>query len=307
MKRNILVFMVMVFWVLGLVPIKALAQTETVLDRVSVNLWPEYDRPSVLIFYDISLTSETELPAELTISIPEASGGPFAVASYQPDGELVYIPYETTNKDNQWIEVNFTTTSLDSRLEFYDPSLVKNGISRKYVYTWPGDYPVNQFLINVQQPIDAENLQTNPNLGQGSLNNDGMTYYGADVGSLSNGQTYQLELSYDKTTETLSEDSLPVEPVAPIDSRSASSNILTSALWWLLIILGIGLLVGGGIWYWRTGHRPQIPQIRRRHKSSSNLEKVESEENPEIYCHQCGKRAMQGDRYCRVCGIQLRV
>jgi hypothetical protein len=69
------------------------------------------------------------------------------------------------------------------------------------------------------------------------------------------------------------------------------------------------LLGGGAYWYWRSG-RQQAPEPKRkrgaRRSSSERIEEA-GEVSGHIYCHQCGKRAAQGDRFCRACGTQLRI
>ena len=126
-------------------------------------------------------------------------------------------------------------------------------------------------------------------------------YYTATIGSLSFGQPLVIELEYQKDDDELSINNLEVGPTAPIEG---TQSMLLTALPWVLGILGVALIVGGIYWYWQSGRqRPAIKQ-RSRHKSESAKEIQPSEGY--IYCHQCGKRALTGDRFCRVCGTQLR-
>ena len=61
----------------------ALAQSEVKLSSMEVDLWPEYDRPNVLVIYRITLPPTTTLPVDLSFRIPAAAGEPSAVAVRQ--------------------------------------------------------------------------------------------------------------------------------------------------------------------------------------------------------------------------------
>jgi hypothetical protein len=77
---------------------------------------------------------------------------------------------------------------------------------------------------------------------------------------------------------------------------------------WILGFLGIALIAGGGWWYWRSGlskERSPAGAARPRRKPSTSREPAASPEGY-VYCHECGKRAGPGDRFCRACGARLR-
>jgi len=291
------------------------AQSPDELSSVRVRLWSEYDQPEMLVIYDLTLPAGTPLPATLKIRIPKTAGEPHAVASRELDGSLVNLPVVTEVASGDWISIEFTATTLDSRMEFYDPALVKDGTSRSYTYIWPGDYNVASLEIEVQQPVDATNMSLSPSMGGGVLGGDGLMYFGIQVGALEKGQSYQQNIEYQKATDTLSTELLTIEPAGPIDSGSAISTGFASFLPWLLFILGLLLLAGGGYWYWRLGRKTSQPARKKHRKGASkpsigrNADSVISaaDEESAIYCHQCGKRAMQGDRFCRICGTQLRI
>ena len=51
-------------------PLKAQAQEPVRFSEVEVSLWPEYDRPTVLVIYRITLSADTTLPVNLSVQIP---------------------------------------------------------------------------------------------------------------------------------------------------------------------------------------------------------------------------------------------
>jgi hypothetical protein len=310
-KITLLIIVILLF-----IPWAVQAQDAQGMAKVSVRLWPEYDQPSMLVIYDLTLKAGTSLPAKVTLRIPSTVADLHAVASRQPDGSLLNLPYDPPVQNGSWQEVTYTTTTLESRIEFYDNALVKDGTSRSYVYRWTGDYAVDSLDVEVQQPVGATQMVLSPSLGSGVVGNDGMTYFGADVGSLNQGQSFEIAIDYQKETDTLSTDSLNVEPVTPVSSSPSVKDALSSVLPWLLFGLGVVLIAGAGLWYWRSGRKGSRPEPRRKHKPASQSAKspgmkvtsVQSHADKEgtIYCHECGKRASSGDRFCRTCGAQLR-
>jgi uncharacterized OB-fold protein len=67
----------------------------------------------------------------------------------------------------------------------------------------------------------------------------------------------------------------------------------------------VALIVGGVVWYLQSGKGKEEERSRRRHR----LAPVKEPESTGgyVYCHQCGKRAGPGDRFCRACGAKLRI
>src|SRR5574341_379120 len=52
-------------------PVSAGAQGEVKLASLEVQLWPEYDQPSMLLIYDFTLTEGIGLPVNVAIRIPK--------------------------------------------------------------------------------------------------------------------------------------------------------------------------------------------------------------------------------------------
>ncbi|MBN2499735.1 MAG: hypothetical protein JXB38_03145, partial [Anaerolineales bacterium] len=182
-------------------PGAAYAQQPVTIDTLEVDLWPEYDRPEMLVIYRISLDAAVSLPASLTISIP-ADAELNAVAEGSASGELVNADFETQEAGDR-IAVNVTATNSYVQLEYYDPSLQKDGTVRHFEYSWDGGYDVNQLIMEVQQPLGASDMQAIPPMGAGQLREDTLTYYHVEVGSLDAGQSFEFSLDYTKQDDTL--------------------------------------------------------------------------------------------------------
>ncbi len=312
MIRRIVVFFIsLVFLSFAFITIwmgvkPARAQSPVRLSNLEVDIWPEYDRPGVLVIYRVTLPPEISLPVDLTLRIPAEVGEPNAVAAKQMDGALYSLAYDR-QVSGDWSLINFTATMPELQVEYYDPSLELQGASRHYEYQWPGDYAVDALMIQVQQPYQASGLRTSPALGGGIVGQDGLAYYNAQVGALEEGQTFNLAVDYEKATDTLTVESLQVLPSAPVSSSTSDwQSQISAVLPWGLGFLGLALIVGGGLWYWKSGQRADDkPKPRRRRSSATGSEVAPAEGH--IYCHQCGKRAAPGDRFCRTCGARLRL
>lgn len=296
----------LVFILVLLLPIGVRAQNTPSFSTMFIEIWPEYDKPSVLIIYQIQFSSSTAFPATVSIPIPAAAGAPNAVAERQADDSLYTLNY-TREVEGEWAYINFTTTSSEVQIEYYDPSLVINGNARHFEYVWPGGYAINALTIQVQQPAGATDMKISPSLGPGAVGSGNLTYYTQDIGSISADQSIEITIDYQKSTNTLSAQSLPVQPSASIPQGSASDLNFSDVLPWVLGILGAGLIIGGSIWFWRSGRQRPVRESRRRHAKAgvANPAAEGSSEEDAIYCSQCGKRAAAGDQFCRFCGSQL--
>jgi hypothetical protein len=293
-----------------LVPAAVSAQAALTLPSVEVDLWPEYDRPEMLVIYHLTLPSSVSLPHDMTVRIPAAVGDPSAVAARQPDGNLFNIPFTPPQVNGNWSLITFRASTPEVQIEYYDPGLQKNGADRHFVYNWPGDYAVNSLVVQVQQPIDATDMQISPSLGGSHVGGDGLVYYTAEEGAMTVGQSFNITVDYKKSTDKLSVSTIQVQSSAPLSSTTPSSRFtLTALLPWVLGVLGVVLIVGGGTWYWLSGREKSSPAPRRiRRKTAAaemDADKADTD-GGKVYCHNCGKRANPGDRFCRTCGTALR-
>ncbi len=284
------------------------AQDEIRFGTLEVDLWPEYDKPrQTLVIYRIDLSADVQLPASLTVRIPAAAGQPHAVAETQTAGDTLFNLQYTTRQDAQWVYVQFSASMPYVQIEYYDPGMTVNGDQRSITYRWAGDYPVDTLILQVQQPRTASGMQLTPALGQPQTNpQDGLTYYVASFDSVKAGETFELQVSYQKSDDALSVEGIQVVP-SDSTQQVSPAFVWTDILPWVLGALGVLLIIGGGVWYWR-GNQPSEEPKKRKHKraAKSNAKVGSGYTEGAIYCPQCGKRADKGDRFCRACGAPLR-
>jgi len=289
------------------VPVLTRAQQSLTLATVEVDLWPEFDRPTMLVIYHITLPAQASLPASMSLRIPSSVGTPNAVAVKQADSALITVPF-TQEADGDWSRLVFQATTNEVQIEYYDPGLQKSADQRHFEYTWPGDYAVEAFNIEVQQPKGATEMQFKPGSVTARQGDDDLKYYRMDVGALTLNQQFQITLDYKKTTDQLSASSLPVEPSGPLNDPNSGIASMSTILPWFLGGVGLLLIVGGGVWYWQSGRqRERTPRGTHRRNKPTESQPTDNTAGSNIYCHQCGKRAAVGDRFCRVCGTELRI
>jgi ABC-type nickel/cobalt efflux system permease component RcnA len=161
-------------------------------------------------------------------------------------------------------------------------------------------------VISLQHPVGSSNYVVAPDPGDVTQGSDGFTYTVLDKGSVAANQEVTLTASYQKSSDTLSVTGMQVEPSAPLPSGPISAINLSQILPWLLLALALLLIAGGLFWYWRSSRADSSPTTRRHRKSVTSAEKGASSADG-VYCHQCGKKAEAGDRYCRSCGVRLRI
>ncbi|MBC8508791.1 MAG: zinc ribbon domain-containing protein [Anaerolineales bacterium] len=303
-------FLLLVFLLVLVIPMGVQAQDEIRLAYLQVDLWPEYDRPEMLVIFRASLAADVSLPVDVTFRIPAAVGDPNAVAVRQPDGALLNAMYESQT-EAQWTYVTVSATSPDIQLEYYDPQLEKSDDDRRFEFVWLAEYDVDSMLVIVQQPLGSSQMSIEPDLGEFQPGSDGMQYYSMEIGAPSAGDEVSVKVDYQKSSDSLSIESFQVQPSAPITDggtqRSADFDLL-SLLPWLLGGLGVLLVVGGIFWYWRSGRdvTETKPTNRGRRAASTPEDRMDEGADGGIYCHQCGKRAASNDRFCRTCGTRMR-
>jgi len=282
-------------------PVKA--QSAVGFDELKVLLWPEYDRPDMLVIYKITLSGSTKLPAQIEMRLPKAVGSPYNVAVEEADGQLYSLNY-TASQEGEWLVVSLTAPTTKLQVEFYDPALTKSDGRRDYNFRWPGDFEVQDLIVQVQQPATASNLTVEMVSGTWSTGTDGMQYYTVDVGKVPAGTPVSLKLGYSKSDDTLSvPNQVPLQSSQPI-GPSTDQLRMQEALPWILGGLGLALIIGGGLWFWLISRKRQSGPSNRRHSSTNRVMPDGAE--VDIYCHQCGKRAAKDDVFCRTCGTRLR-
>jgi hypothetical protein len=275
------------------------------MDWLQIELWPEYDREDMLVIYRFSLSADVSLPANLEIHIPHQAGDAYKVAMQDIDGLLYRLDYATRIEDD-WIVVTFTTPAPEVQIEFYDPRLRRDGSLRSYNFRWYGDYYAKSCTINIKEPLNATNLQTLPASLPGVGVIGDQTSYEAQLGEIEAQSSFFVRLTYEKADNLLvSSMEESVQAVSPINGQISGRTSLKEILPWVFGVVGVVLISMAVFLYLRTYHvsKKQSPEVVK-----SNFQPDYRDVDPSaVYCHRCGKRAVKGDVYCRICGEKLRM
>ncbi len=291
-------FSLIVLSLLAALTLPVQAQGSVVFSSVDVSILPEYDQPSVLVIYDFLVPQTAPLPLDVTIRIPEKAD--LLAVAYLDSGNFINANYDNSQVAGGWRSIRFTIENpVGYRIEYYD-ELQKDGATRTYRYEWAGDAEVQRFQLTFQQPRGAKNTKTNPDLGTGNMNAEGLTEYGTQFTNLQNGQGLSLDIQYEKNNDDLTITGSNVQPATPLTTDPVGLNF-NSLLPWILGGVGALLIVGGIVYFRMTGQQTEAP-LRKRHVPRQTDEPGEGS----IYCHECGKRAQSSDRFCRTCGTRLR-
>jgi hypothetical protein len=280
------------------------AQGEIKLKSTHVDLWSEYDQPSMLVIHEFTLDESTPLPAKVTVRFPK--DGNLTAVAYIENGQPLQKDYDKLETQGNWQTVTINVDSyLPHRIEYYQP-LTRDGNKRSFTYQWFGDYPVSQYTVTAQIPADSTNIATVPPLTEPKTSPDGKNLIGTFTQTdLKMGQASDFKISYERESDSVTNPSnsaniQPSEPVGP----STEGRVSNDNLPWIIGGFGLALMGLALFFYWRSTQAPEQKTRRRRRTGSSQETEAGSEQ---AYCHECGARAHPGDRFCRTCGSKIRV
>lgn len=286
-------------FVLTLFPSTVGAQGGVKLAFMNVDLWSEYDQPSMLVIKQFAVSEDTSLPATVTLRFP--TEGNLVAVAVGSDNDLYNKDFAGPVVQGDWQAITINVDSYEShRLEYYQP-LAREGNRREFKYQWFGDYSVEQFVVSILIPADSTQLTTSPSLQNTAATADESAITGTVIeNDLRMGNSFLFELGYLRNSDSLTNpnQSNQIQPSEPVSENTPGRVSITNLP---LIIGAFGLaLIGIALFsYWRS---TQTGESKPRKRSRPAREDDEGQ----AYCHECGTRAHAGDRFCRTCGSRLR-
>lgn len=283
------------------VPVSASAQNGTALSFVTVQLWPEYDQPSMLVIVDFQVAADTTLPVTLNFRIP-ADANLIAVANDIGGGQFMNVPYDEPVAEGEYLVFNmFIEDTNPHRFEYYQP-LTFNGEERTFSYLWDNTYEVTNFQYLFLEPLDVTRVTLDPTYTSQETFN-GLKYYEGTSVPLAAGAQYALNISYEKNSDMLVSQAQAVQIAEPVNENTPGRVSLANSLPYIIGGLGIIMIAGGLMYYFQWGrHSAGSSKPRRRTAAQTSSEANATS----VYCPQCGTRAKPSDRFCRTCGARLR-
>ncbi len=294
MRKQLSVLLFTLFILLAPLPLAA-QSTTTELDSLAIEIWPDYDQPSVLVLLTGIFPAETALPITFTIPLPE-DADIHAIAHITPEGTLTDQNIEYSISGN---ELTLTSPNPNFRVEFYMP-YTTDGLEREFAYTWEGGTAVNNLTAVVQQPLAAASMSTTPGATMTSTSSNDLTYHNLPVTTLAAGESFTVSAAYTMNSDSLTADLLQSTAVTTQPSSTTTTAPVNNTLNWPLLLAALGfiLIVFAVIWQMlvrQKSSRPRKPQ--KVHTASATKAK---------YCHQCGIKLQPDDKFCRECGTAVK-
>jgi len=214
---HVLVCSIATLWAFAL---PAFGQDAPAIDLVKVSLWPEYDKPEMLVLVEFWLAPDTAMPVTVAIPMPAAAGAPHAVAKRGADGTLFLANHEES-REGDWTMARITTDQIENRVEYYAP-LSGEAPQRTYQFAWPGaPSRIGRVEYEVLQPLGAADLEVTPPPAREAFDADGRRYVYGTLPGLAPGQAAEITVRYTRATPEVA--AHPPMP-APAAGQAASGQ-----------------------------------------------------------------------------------
>lgn len=268
------------------------------LDSLSVAFWPDYDDPSVLVLMTGTVPPDAEFPVEVTIPLPSLAEVN-AVATVSEEG-MADTQYQVDGDS-----LTLLATDPSFRVEYYVP-YNEEGDTHTFDFVWNADIDIQEFIAEIQQPLNANSLTSQPTAVNVVTNpSDGLTYHAMPSRVLPAGTPFEMSFRYDMANPELTAGGPAQQPVP---SAVSSNTITTEGIDWLLVLAGVAvlLLVVAVTWLLAT-RSSESGKPRRSSKSRKPRKPAPKERTAQAqFCHNCGTQAEKGDVFCRKCGTALK-
>lgn len=281
------------------------------VSTLQISLWPEFDRPDMLVIYRGLLTPDTPLPAPMEIRIPAGAGAPSAVAYVDDQGQRLNLEY-TTQVEGEELVISFDLPTQSFQLEYYDVLLMEETGERTYTFDFGAEYAVGELTVEFQVPPTARDFSLDPAADSVVSDSGDLAYHLVQLGPLSQGETRSWTLSYDKgnselTVTLLDQGQAPAAepavapPAAAPPTEGGDSTVV------IFVIAFVALVAVGAASFWlgrRTGSEEEppveapFPARKKRPGRGKGLG---------FYCHKCGAELRLDSEFCHKCGTAVRL
>jgi hypothetical protein len=288
------------------------------LSLLELSLWPEFDRPEVLVIYRGVFAAETTLPVPVEIRIPVVAGPPTAVAYVDPEGQRLNQSF-TTAEEDEWLVVVFDLPSLAFQLEYYAPLPEDAGL-RTFEYTYAADYAIDRLSLEFQVPPTANGFELETRDGTGAATvvqeADGLTYHVVETGPLARGDVERWAFSYAKPNSELTVAAFTAPEAEASDVLPGGSDLGlaaegrggTTVLTFALAFVALVAVGAGAFWLGKQTSEPAAEQVRRpKRRGGGRGAAAPRPRARAAFCHVCGTGLRSDAEFCHRCGAEVRV
>jgi hypothetical protein len=266
----------------------------TTIDSLVIELWPDYDRASVLVLLTGTLPANTKLPATVTLPFPETAQLNAVARIDRSDGIMKDDIFSNLAPG----ELTFIIPDLRFRLEYYLPYAVNNN-QRTFNFTWLADLSVNIFKLRVQQPTFASSIATEPLTTNVLRGEDGFTYYAFPARTVPAGQSLSVRVDYTMTMAQLSIESLAPPSTRVKEPGLPSTSNTAAGINWSIIAVVVGGIIIVIVFVWQIATSRAASSRPITHHS-----KVKNQSHAK-FCRNCGNPIDKDDGFCSKCGTAL--
>jgi hypothetical protein len=275
-----------------------------VIGEATLQLWPEYDDPGLLVIYSGEFTGTLQFPQEVAFPMPKGARG-IQATSRETDGRLMTQQWQILDG-----KLVYTLPGPGFHIEYYldqQPA----GDQREMGYTFETPYVVDSLNISAQHPVGATEFLLTPAEDGSIVGEDGLTYSLLNKAGLEPGDKIDLAIRYRKSGKGLSRIPGTSAEITPVPQPSASQEAATGsdfASWLPYLLIGIGLAaLAGAILYWILRARvpttaEPVKNAPRSNKPAPPLATADESGEERTFCTKCGQQFGADDRFCAKCG-----
>lgn len=306
MNKRILIFsavMALLLWsVFAAVP-RVLADDPNRLTQLRISVWPEHDKPSVLVMIDGTLADKTNLPREVSVLIP-ANASLLVTTWMNPDGNFEREqPSQSKDLDDGYVRVSFTTAQPNYHVEYYH-DLLKGAPDKTLDFVFKSPAPADQVTLEFQQPLKASNFSVTPAPQSSRSDSDGFKYFSSQYSNITAGQTITAQVKYTKTDPDPSV--LPTPALSSVTLPAPTSASSTTFVLVALVVVGLAAVLGFFAWQQRAREKPPTTKMTPRQYRRNRRRAGPAASSASVFCTQCGRALGLEDDFCPKCGTKRR-
>jgi hypothetical protein len=282
------------------------AQDPNRLSSLKISLWPEYDRPTVLVILNGTLADKGNLPRDVSVVVPTLAD--VVVTTYvNTDGrQAPEQVFKTADLNDGTKRITFSIATAEYWVEYYD-DLVRGAPDKTIAFALKSPSAADLVSFEIQQPVRASNLTSTPSSQLMRTEPDGLSYYGLQLANIAAGQAINAQIKYTRTETRLSRDLITPAatnsaPIGTLEQPGASQNIFFAVA---AVVLGIAAAIGFFVLRQRNTRPALVRQPSRRAQANPRRERAA---NPKTsaFCPQCGRALSTEDNFCPRCGTKRR-
>ena len=254
-------------------------------------IWPEYDRPGVLVILTGEIANE-RLPLQLKLPLPDGADVPLGIGHSDTTTNLSPLP-EVRESGKRWVDARIIKQEF--QIEFYYNPF-SEGNRREGEYILQLNHPLEEYHVAIQQPLGGENFRFSET-GVDSISDDhGLSYMRKHMSQLlPAGTPKKFSFSYNNRTGRMTVDILqdilekmPPQNLQTDTPQAGVVNRYRLPTYEPYAILGI-VVVLIGVVFWQSEKKQKMSMT----KEGKN------------FCPNCGAKIDGNTNFCSNCGNRL--